>query len=160
MDAMEDEIIGYLSGKYVGPVATRALWGWAGGKEDEVVYFESSIEQWRALWKKARGGASVSPLALLREALLDDPGNSFLINSIEGLGGDIFPEGRTAAEMLMVLTEEIKPDFNQNRLTLSLEKFPECEKEHAFAALTPFVGSYIIGETIKKEKSEEETDEN
>ena len=29
-----------------------------------------------------------------------------------------------------------------------------------FAALTPFVGSYIIGETIKKEKSEEETDEN
>tara|TARA_R110000824_G_scaffold147667_1_gene317214 strand:+ start:1144 stop:1554 length:411 start_codon:yes stop_codon:yes gene_type:complete len=28
-----------------------------------------------------------------------------------------------------------------------------------FAALTPFVGSYIIGETVKKE-SEEETDEN
>jgi hypothetical protein len=30
-----------------------------------------------------------------------------------------------------------------------------------FAALTPFVGSYIIGETIKKEpEAEEETDEN
>ena len=30
-----------------------------------------------------------------------------------------------------------------------------------FAALTPFVGSYIIGETIKKEPiSEEESDEN
>ena len=108
----DSAVIEFLAKFYPGPVASRALWLWAGGKEDEIEYKPQPLEQWHHLWNKARQSAGVTPATILRETLFDRPGHPELLGFLDTLTSETFPEGQSAAVVLVKQLEMLDPDFD------------------------------------------------
>lgn len=135
MNPNDKKIIEYLSEIYAGAAATRALWLWAGGVESELEYGKSTIDGWTRMWAKAKDGKGATPVAVIREALFDYPGDEKLLELMDGLADEIFENGRTAAAVLAALLETLEPDFDQKRLWAALQSFPEKSLDESLAAI-------------------------
>jgi hypothetical protein len=73
-----EEIIGHLATHYGGDVPARTLWLQAGGSDDEIAYDGSATQRWTAMWNAALTDADDRHMALVREMLLDNPGDAAL----------------------------------------------------------------------------------
>lgn len=135
MNPNDKKIIEYLSEIYAGATATRALWLWGGGVESELEYGKSTIDGWTRMWAKAKDGQEATPVAVIREALFDYPGDEKLLELMDGLADEIFENGRTAAAVLAALLETLEPDFDQKRLWAVLQSFPEKSLDESLAAI-------------------------
>ncbi len=78
----DEEIIGHLAAHYGGDVSARTLWLQAGGPEDEIAFDVSPTERWTAMWNAALADVEDRHLALVREMLLDSPGDAALLEVV------------------------------------------------------------------------------
>jgi len=149
----QENIIGYLSENYPGPVGIRSIWELAGGLPGEIQFTDSAKEMWSELWQAAEGPEGVTHTALIREALYDRPGEALLLTCLENMAREACPDAADAVpEMILALTV-LGPDFEPVHMLLVLESFPECTEIEAFSVLTPRVqGVFEIAEREVLEK--------
>jgi nucleoside phosphorylase len=79
------DLILVLAEEYPDVKDARALWMRAGGKAREVESISRPEDLWQRLWIRSTQGASVRPVALLRAALDDLPGNTVLLHYLKML---------------------------------------------------------------------------
>lgn len=131
MKLNENEVIEFLSENYAGSVATRALWVWAGGGAQDIDYTKSATDQWNIMWEKASEDGPPSKIALLREALFDDPGNEVILGFLNAIADDEFESGRAAAPVLTFMLEKLDPAFDEKVLQATMLSFPKGFSEDA-----------------------------
>lgn len=131
MKLNENEVIEFLSENYAGSVASRALWVWAGGGAQDIDYTKSATDQWNTMWEKASEDGPPSKIALLREALFDDPGNEVVLGFLNAIADDEFKSGRAAAPVLTFMLEKLDPAFDEKVLQATMLSFPKEFSEDA-----------------------------
>jgi len=124
MKLNENEVIEFLSENYAGSVATRSLWVWAGGGAQDIDYTESAKDQWNTMWEKTSEDGTPSKIALLREALFDDPGSEVVLGFLNSIADDEFENGRAAAPVLSFMLEKLDPAFDEKMLQAAMLLFP------------------------------------
>jgi len=124
MKLKEEEVVGFLSKEYGGPVAARGLWTWAGGETADMVFPKPAVEQWKKLWELAGEDTPPSRIALLREALFDHPGNDTILGFLDAVSDDEFPNGRPAAAVIFFLFDKLVPPFEAEGLRSAMTSFP------------------------------------
>ncbi len=131
----ENETIDYLEENYTGALAARALWVWAGGDPNDVIYADDPNEQWPLMWDAAGAKGKPSRIALLREALFDRPGDGTLLKILTALGQESVPDGKYMAQILAVLLEKTAPEHEPDALWSAMQVFSESPLDVGFALL-------------------------
>ena len=135
--ALDDQaVIAFLAGAYAGPVATRALWLWAGGEAQQIDYQCEPDQRWGRLWTAARNGEKATAEAVLRETLFDRPGDADVLNFLKDLAVETRPQSPATARVLVAQLETLAPAFDPQDLWPVLAGFPDCTRAEAFAALS------------------------
>ena len=137
---LNSSIVDFLSQEYSGSLAVRALWQWAGGTPEEVDFSVppgSIKDQWTVLWQKAAEGGSANRTALVRQALLDQPGTELLLKFLFYSSREGFFEERRQALVLLDYLKSHAPEFDKMPLYFLFEQMPVVKEEPLFAALVP-----------------------
>jgi len=151
-DKDEFGIVPLLAERYPGALDTRALWCWAGGRPEEVVFDDPPSQRWAVLWSKARNGAAATAIALVREMLFDRPGDEALLRILDRLAQEAYPRWKGAAVVLGTQIEALAPSFEAHGLWAALQSFPPLDTllphpgDCAFAAMaSTFQGRFPPG---------------
>ncbi len=154
MKLNENKVIEFIAEYYEGPVATRGLWVWAGGKPDDIVFIKPAPDQWRLLWEKAKEELSPPKIALFREALFDHIGNDAILGFLNAIADDEFEGRRKTASVFIFMLEKLDPEFDEKAIQAVMLSFPngfleaadepensakESQTEAIFAALASAV---------------------
>jgi hypothetical protein len=131
----EQKVIDYLSEHYAGATATRALWRWAGGSQEEIDYRDAAQEQWSLMWSEARKMQGATPLSLMREALFDYPDKELLFGVLDALAEEDFPEWRETARLYLVQLEKLAPDFDLQALWAASQSMPALTADSHLAVI-------------------------
>ncbi len=139
MTVNDQDVVVCLTKHYPGPVATRALWLWAGGRETALVYDPDPHLLWQNMWSlaKAAEDGDAGPVAILRQALWDYPGHPTYLNSLEAY---IPPEPKyiqSAVQLLARRIIDLAPDFAPAQLWAAMTAVGSLPLYVAFAAATP-----------------------
>jgi hypothetical protein len=137
VNPLDDSIIAWLSEHYGGFTATRALWQWAGGEVSEIAFGETADPAWRDLWPRARAGAPATPVALLREALFDRPGDGQLLEFLTSLAMEMAAHARPGARRLAALLEEWRVILEVEGLREASGDVPLDNRDVSFALMAP-----------------------
>jgi hypothetical protein len=136
--ATEDSaVVEYLACNYSGSVAIQALWQWAGGCLAEIEYVDPPEECWKTMWGKAGAGADAAPIALVREALFDRPGDPLLLGYFSSLPDAEFKERRRATAFLFALIQTLEEDLPTDRLCSLLHVFPVSDVNETLVVWAP-----------------------
>lgn len=141
MNELTGEVVGYLVRRYPGVAATRAVWRWAGGPPQAAPLEGSAATLWRAAWDAAGappGGEPAAPsrIALVREALYDEPGAPLLLDYLFTEAAERHPERLEDAVVLFeALTRAAACGGPTELVAATLAAFPVASWEEAFACL-------------------------
>lgn len=128
----DQTVIAFLAEKYAGPVATRALWLWAGGDANVAVYEGEPEEIWGQLWDLAGDGAGFYQLALVREALYDNPGQPVLMEYLQSVAVE---SDLAAGQVFTALAVACEEAALEAFLPVLLATLPDQAAEPLFPAL-------------------------
>jgi len=101
VNALDESAVALLGRRYGGTVATRGLWQWSGGLAETIPFAEPPSHAWSELWALARNGSSVTPVALLRQVLFDEPGDGETLRLLAELAAESAADRKGAAERLV-----------------------------------------------------------
>ena len=130
------DFVSLLVKRYVGPVATRALWQWAGGRDGDLAFVDEPAAQWSALWARAAAGP-VTRIALVREALFDSPGDPELLAALAALAER--PPDAAVLELVEALESLLNHGCEDAALWLCLAGFKPRGFDVTYAALAAAV---------------------
>jgi len=142
----DDNVIEYLADNYNGPVASRGLWGWAGGQEKDVDYSPDRIQGWRAMWTKARDDVGPAPISIIREALFDHPGNPKLLLFLNALASEFTEEWKELGILVVAMLKKIGDFSEKEELLPVLLTAPDDVEGHFFAVLASAVNKMFSTE--------------
>ncbi|RMG17055.1 MAG: hypothetical protein D6731_04775 [Planctomycetota bacterium] len=143
--ALTAEVVELLAERYPTRTSARALWAWAGGREEELPWDEEpGLPLWSELWRLAGDEAATAARreALVREALFDTPGDPLLLDHLAERAASV-PERPAETEMTLAMIERLRPfGFPVTWLAPLLERLPPPWEE-SFAALAPAVDEWL-----------------
>jgi len=124
-------LVEFFAANYPTLMAIRGIWERAGGRAgDLIVGSERAIDIWSDLWQRAEQGA-VNPVALVREALIQFPGNPELLKYLRSQAS---PESLRAAESIVLELERLDGGSSPESLLPRLKAF-DGKPDEAFSAL-------------------------
>ena len=133
-------LVSLLAERYPGLVERRALWLWAGGW-DRAVRYEAPGPAWEEMWRAVLNeeGGTPDPLELVREALVDHPGEPVWLQFVDSQGGGADSAVRLEASILLDLMERLPLDaaFPETAVRALLAAFSRGGSLDWYAALAP-----------------------
>lgn len=121
-----------LAGRYPGTVAREALWRHAGGEGSRAPHADTPEASWREALRRACEGGVVTPMAMLRELLFDQPGHAEALRLVAAVTGGRL---RHEADLLVEMSCDEAYPLDDSLLYAMLWSFPVTGVEDAFAAL-------------------------
>src|SRR5262245_16991462 len=118
---MANRLVDYLTERYPGATALRALWLWSGGAPRDVEVEGDARSLWERQWARAIAGDGERGVALVREALRDEPGHPLLLDELAALRLDGAPKAEVVAETLVELEKVVASDVTPAWLGEALE---------------------------------------
>lgn len=137
------EVVSYLVRRYPGVSATRAMWSWAGGSATTAPLEGEAEALWRAGWEAAGAPAdgerpAPSQVALVREALYDEPGEPLLLDYLFAEACERHDERLADAVILFeALARAVAVAAPTELVAATLAAFGVGSWEEAFVCLAP-----------------------
>jgi archaellum biogenesis ATPase FlaH len=140
MNIHERAVIEMLATHFDHIEAIKSLWQNAGGKVGDIPDAPNSKVRWEALWRKAKAGAAVTTIGIVREGLADFPGNPALIQYLADIA-DIqeVDLARNIVNEFQLLPEK----FSQADIIRIMEKIPERSSDVIFSSFAPAFNNRI-----------------
>ena len=136
----EREVIIMLAREYDIRDSVKTLWANAGGREEFVPNISKPNDLWTSLWKSAKAGASASPEAIVREALLSYPGN---LSLIEYLNKQMDADCRKEAESLVMAFNNLPENLTEDDIVPLLKSLEKRSSEEISNMITPAIHGHI-----------------
>ncbi|MGE0706723.1 MAG: hypothetical protein AB7N76_05075 [Planctomycetota bacterium] len=146
--ALGDEVRGYLLQRYPGATATAALWEWAGGDAAAAPREGDAAALWAEGWARAAARPAApaalqaprdpNQLALVREALYDEPGHPLLLDHLHEVA--LAEHGEAVLDAVLVLESlerAVRCGGAAELVSDVLRAFRQPTWEAAFACLAP-----------------------
>lgn len=140
------EVRGYLTQRYGGATASRALWLWAGGDPLRAARDGDAAALWDQQWSWAEAGEEGAPelLALIREALYDTPGHPLLLDYLLENACATAPATVERVHLVQVALERLAPaGFPVAHVATALAALDAGTWGEAFAALAPLCDEWL-----------------
>lgn len=137
-------MISFFVERYPGDVQTRGLWLWSGGDEKDVPYFEAPEKRWDQLWALAeKEETRNAPQNLIQEALLDAPGDKFLIDCLVSFSKTTNEPIKNDAKFLVEILEHWGEKLEFDGILASLLIFSNCSVRDGLTVLIPILNEKI-----------------
>ncbi|GEM_PF-2941851 len=151
MSVTKQKMISFFAERYAGSVQTRGLWLWSDGEGKDIPYLDSPQNQWTELWALAeKEETSIAPQNIIQEALLDTPGDEFLIGCLifltEKTNAAIKNNARLVAEVLEYWGAKLEFDSINSALLI----FGDCSVREGLSALIPALNDNLDEELYDK----------
>jgi hypothetical protein len=144
MSVTKQQIISFLAKRYSGDVPTRGLWLWAEGNSKDIPYLYSSEDHWTELWALAENEETrIQPMNLIQEALMDDPGNDFLIKSLISLSKSTGEAIKNNARLIVEIWEHWSFKLDLDSMKAALLIFIDCPVREGATILIPVLNDKI-----------------
>jgi hypothetical protein len=163
MNVTKQKMISFLAERYSESVQMRGLWLWSEGKTTDIPYSEPPKKHWTDLWALAeKDETPVAPQNLIQEALLDTPGDEFLINCLVSISENSKASIKNDTRLFIEILEYWRSELDFDSVLASLLIFLDCSMRDGVTALVPVLNLKIDEELrdklepwfkkIKKEK--------
>ncbi len=151
MSVSKQEIIAFLEKRYFGDVQARGLWLWSGGNAKDVPYLKEPEKRWNLLWTIAeKEDAHNAPQNLIHEALLDSPGDKFLIDCLVSFSATTSASIKNDARLLIEILKHWGEEFEFDPVLASLLVFHDCTVRDGLTVLIPNLNEKIEQKLLDK----------
>jgi hypothetical protein len=151
MSVTKQKMISFLAERYSGSVQTRGLWLWSDGDGKDIPYLNSAENQWIELWALAeKEETSIAPQNLIQEALLDTPGDEFLIGCLISISQNKNAAIKNNARLFVEILEYWGSKLEIDSIRGGLLIFGDCSVRDGVSALIPALNGKIDEELCDK----------
>jgi hypothetical protein len=151
MSVNKEKMISYLAERYPGDLQTRGLWLWAEGESKDIPYIGSPEENWIELWALTeKDDTHIEPMNLIQEALMDDPGDEFLIDCLRALSKNTSGTIKNNARLLVEILEHWNSELELESMRAVLLMLFDCSVREGVTVLIPVLNCKIDEELCDK----------
>ncbi len=144
MSVTKQKMISFLAERYSESVQTRGLWIWADGDPKDIPYLDSPEKHWAELWALAGNEKTqIYPQNLIQEALLDTPGDGFLIDCLVSLSANTSSAIKNNDRLLVEILEHWGEKLEFDSILSSLLVFSDCSIRDGVTVLVPVLDRKI-----------------